>query len=65
MIGGERRASRRIKWITENYIWNGGGFVSGGVRFLGESLSADLGLVSPLGIDKLFVFPVMNFVWKF
>jgi hypothetical protein len=65
MIGGERRASRRIKWITENYIWNGGGFVSGGVRFLGESLSADLGLVSPLGIDELFVFPVMNFVWKF
>lgn len=65
MIGGERRASRRIKWITENYIWNGGGFVSGGVRFLGESLSADLGLVSPLGIDEFFVFPVMNFVWKF
>ena len=65
MIGGEKRASRRIKWITENYIWNGGGFVSGGVRFLGESLSADLGLVSPLGIDEFFVFPVMNFVWKF
>jgi hypothetical protein len=65
MIGGERRASRRIKWITENYIWNGGGFVSGGVRFLGDSLSADLGLVSPLGIDELYVFPVMNFVWKF
>ncbi len=65
MIGGERRASRRIKWITENYLWKGGGFVSGGVRFLGESLSADLGLVSPLGIDDFFVFPVMNFVWKF
>lgn len=65
MIGGERRASRRIKWITENYIWNGGGFVSGGVRFLGDSLTADLGLVSPLGIDEFYVFPVMNFVWKF
>lgn len=65
MIGGERRASRRIKWITENYFWKGGGFVSGGVRFLGESLSADLGLVSPLFIDKFLVFPVMNFVWKF
>ena len=65
MIGGERRASRRLKWITENYIWNGGGFVSGGVRFLGDSLTADLGLVSPLGIDELYVFPVMNFVWKF
>lgn len=65
MIGGERRASRRIKWITENYLWKGGGFVSGGMRFLGESLSADLGLVSPLGIDEFFVFPIVNFVWKF
>lgn len=65
MIGGERRASRRIKWITENYIWNGGGFVSGGVRFLGDSLTADLGLASRLGIGEFFVFPMMNFVWKF
>jgi len=65
MIGGERRASRRLKWITENYLWKGGGFVSGGVRFLGESLTADLGLVAPLSSDGFFAFPVMNFVWRF
>src|SRR6185503_20044033 len=34
MIGGEHRASRRIKLITENWLWRGSGrgFVSGGVR---------------------------------
>ncbi len=43
MLGGERRISRNIKLITENYIWqDGGGIISGGVRFIGERLSADL-----------------------
>ncbi len=65
MIGGEHRMSRRIKFITENYVLRGGGLVSGGVRFLGEKLSADLGLVAPLSIGGFFVLPVANFVWKF
>ncbi len=65
MVGGEYRASRHIKWMTENWIWHGGdGFVSGGVRFLGEHLSADIGLVVPL-VDSPLAFPIVSFAWHF
>ncbi len=66
MIGGERRLSPRIKLVTENYVFNGGGILSGGVRFIGDSLSADIGLAAPVGAGGgLFAFPIVNFVWKF
>jgi hypothetical protein len=66
MIGGERRVRSNLKLITENYIWKGGdGFVSGGVRFIGERLSADLALAVPIGVNELFAFPVVNFVYVF
>ena len=66
MIGGERRIRSNLKLITENYLWNGGhGFVSGGVRFIGERLSADLALAIPIGVSELFAFPVVNFVYVF
>lgn len=66
MIGGEHRQSRRIKWITENWFWQGGGngFISGGVRFLGERLSADVSLIVPL-VDETIVFPIVSFAWSF
>ncbi len=67
MVGGEIRTSRRIKFVTENYLFPGGtGFVSAGPRFFGERLSADLGLMAPVGWDGgFFVFPLINFVWNF
>jgi len=66
MVGGERRVHRRLKLVTENYLWPGAtGLLSGGVRFIGDRLSADLGLVMPLGADDLIAFPVVNFVWAF
>ena len=66
MVGGERRVHRNLKVITENYIWKGGdGILSGGVRFLGERLSADLALAFPLGAGDLYAFPVVNFVYVF
>lgn len=65
MIGGEHRVSRRIKLVTENYVFKGGGFASGGLRFFGEKLSADFGLVMPLFADDTFVFPMINIVRKF
>jgi len=66
MVGGEGRQGRRIKWITENWFWGGGGngFVSGGVRFLGERLTADLSLVVPL-VEETIAFPVVSFSWSF
>jgi hypothetical protein len=66
MLGGERRISRRLKFITENYWWEGSaGIASGGIRFIGDRLSADLALAAPLGADETLVFPVVNFVWAF
>jgi hypothetical protein len=66
MIGGERQASRHVTFVTENYIWKGGhGVVSGGVRFFGERLSADVGLAFPLGEKELYALPVVNFVYIF
>ena len=65
MIGGEHRVSRRVKLVTENYVFKGGGFASGGLRFFGEKLSADFGLVVPLFEDETFVFPMINIVRKF
>ena len=65
MLGGERRVSRRVKLVTENYLFKGGGFASGGLRFFGEKLSADFGLVAPLFGDDTVVFPMINIVRKF
>lgn len=65
MVGGEYRTSRRVKFITENWIWGGGnGLVSGGVRFLGDHLSADLGLIVPLAAHAV-PFPIVSFAWHF
>lgn len=66
MIGGEGRVRNNLKLITENYIWKGGdGIISGGVRFIGERLSADLGLAFPIGAGDFFAFPVVSFVYVF
>lgn len=65
MVGAEHRVSRRIKLVTENYVFRDGGLASGGLRFLGERLSVDLGLVSPIGIGEFVAAPIINFVWKF
>jgi hypothetical protein len=66
MVGGERRIATAFKLITENYITkSGNGIVSGGIRFLGERLSADLALAVPVGVGDIVAFPVINFVYVF
>ncbi len=64
MIGGEHRISRRVKFVTENYLINSEGMITGGFRFMGDRLSADLGLIAPLGADVFVALPMVNFVWK-
>lgn len=67
MIGGEARTSRRIKLMTENWIWSADGahgFVSGGMRFLGDRLSADLAIMVPL-VESTIPFPFVSFAWRF
>jgi hypothetical protein len=64
MVGGDFRASRHVKWITENWIWSGGdGFVSGGVRYVGDRISVDFSLVKPL--ESFVVVPLVSFAWHF
>lgn len=66
MLGGERQLRRNLKVMSENYIWkNGNGVASGGVRFFGERLSADLAIGFPIGTDEFFAFPIVNFVYLF
>lgn len=65
MVGGERQFRRNMKLITENYIWNSAnGVVTGGVRFFGERLSADVALAVPIA-DFFVVAPMVNFVYIF
>jgi len=65
MIGGERRTSKRVKFVTENYVFRGGSIASAGVRFFGEKLSADFAMVVPLNTDYFVAFPIINIVRKF
>jgi hypothetical protein len=65
VLGADHRTSRRVKLMTENYLFPGGssnsGLVSGGVRIMGERLAADLALAAPVGHGEGFVFPLVNF----
>jgi hypothetical protein len=67
MLGGEKRVGRRTKFITENYGVPGESvvIVSGGIRFFGERLSADAGLVAALGEEGGCCVPLVNFVYTF
>jgi hypothetical protein len=69
MVGGESRISRRMKFITENYLFpseGGYGLLSGGVRFFGERLSADFGIGAAFGDGgNACCLPLVNFVYSF
>lgn len=67
MLGGEKRVSRRIALVTENYllpISDDNILYSFGVRFLGEKLTTDLALVNLVGSNTIGV-PYVDFVFKF
>jgi len=67
MVGGERRLSRRLALVTENYAVPGleGALLSGGARFFGEQLAVDLAMVVPVGGGEVFAFPWVGFVFNF
>lgn len=65
MIGGEHRMTRGLKILTENYVFRGGGILTGGVRWLGEHFSADLALVVPTDGGSTVAFPLVNVVYSF
>ena len=64
MLGGERRVSRRMSLITENYMATGSSEIGPayGVRFLGERISVDLAFLNS-GRDPVFPgIPWVDFV---
>jgi hypothetical protein len=61
MVGGDRRVSRRLKFLTENYRFPGGETLHmGGVRIVGEQLSADLAVAFRPGGPEPKPIPVLN-----
>lgn len=70
-LGGQHRATKRIALISENWFIpfdnEVGGFVSYGVRMLGEKIAVDLALGSPVGADTFYFpgFPLLGFAFKF
>jgi hypothetical protein len=64
MVGGEMRTSRSIKLMTENYLSSEGGLITFGPRFIGDRLSADLGVAVPFDGSNASIFPIINFLFS-
>lgn len=69
-LGYETRLSRRVKFLTENWVFSGGGggsaVASGALRFIGDRLTSDLGAIGIVGgNDAACCVPTVNFVWNF
>jgi hypothetical protein len=69
LLGGEQSLSNSIKLITENWIVPDSevDLLSLGIRFFGEKLAADIGLIYPSGsrITGFPFFPWVGFVYNF
>jgi hypothetical protein len=69
LIGGEVRTSKSVKLITENYIVPSDNFVlaSVGIRFFGERLAGDFGLLIPIQKKNIGIpfFPWLGFAYNF
>lgn len=67
MLGGEKRVSRRIALVTENYllpISDDNLVYSFGIRFMGEKLTTDLAIFNVVGSGVIGL-PYVDFVFKF
>jgi hypothetical protein len=67
MLGGEKRVSRRIALVSENYLLptrDNNVVYSFGVRFMGEKLTTDLAIFNISGSDIIGL-PYVDFVFRF
>lgn len=65
MVGGQRRVSRSIALVTENYYVAQAGShlgLSGGVRFLGEKLAVDVAALGATGSTAIA--PYVAFIYR-
>lgn len=69
MAGATKRLSRRLAFVTENWVFpnvEDHPLVSAGLRTIGESLSWDFGLVTVMGTGNgTVLFPWFGASWKF
>jgi hypothetical protein len=67
MIGGERRIGRRVKVVTENHVYTGGGvLLMNGFRFLRKKGSIEAGFAVAFSEARFAgAFPVISFVRVF
>jgi len=68
VLGGQYRMTRRISFVSENWILPGleEPLISGGFRFFGEALSVDLAALMFVGTDTGWpVIPYIDFVVRF
>jgi hypothetical protein len=68
LVGGEKRISRRVAVVTENYLLptdNSEIVYSIGLRFMGEKLTTDLALFNLLHDGSGIGLPYVDFVFKF
>jgi hypothetical protein len=68
LLGGEKRLSRRLAFVSENFVFPGmdNPLASYGLRFFGENLSIDLAFFSLLGEGPGFPgMPYIDFMIKF
>jgi len=67
MLGAEKRLSRRIAIVTENYLLpvsNDNLLYSFGLRFMGEKITTDLALFN-VANSGVIGFPWVDFVFRF
>jgi hypothetical protein len=65
LVGGERRVGGKVKLLTENYLFRGGGMISGGIRIFGKRRAVDLGLMAPVGAGRVYPLPIVTFMRRF
>lgn len=68
LVGAEKRISRRLAFVTENYVLptdDSEIVYSFGLRFMGEKLTTDLALFNVLENGEGIGLPFVDFVFKF
>lgn len=70
MLGAEREVRTGLKLVTENYKFDGGGLVGGGLRYYSDKWSADFGMMVAIAHRPGFSLaagaaPVINITRRF
>jgi len=64
-VGGERRLSPRVVWITDNHFTRDGVLTAGGFRITGPNKSVDFVLGWLIADEGIAPLPMLNIGWKY